>query len=299
MANNVLIGTSSTWTTASNWSTGSAPTTGDIPFLTNNSTIINGSLNQSTVALSSMNQDMSFTGQVGINAASGNTYLQIVSPVTNLGKPPPSNQSSAGTRLFNWNAGTTSSVCNVMNTANSGASSGNAPIKLLGSALTINLTNGIISVAAFPAESSTITLNVANGNLGVAPQAYLGPGCVITALSQESGVVTSASQSVVTTALVARSGAALSHIGTGGFATLEIDSGGKVSYAGSGSINTLTITGSIDLSGGGSAVAVGTINVYGGAKISDPLGRLTFGSKNLIGCSMSDVTIDLGNGRIF
>lgn len=301
MANNVLIGTSSTFTTATNWSTGAAPVATQDVFLTNNTVSFTAGLNNATVAsLNTLNVVMDYTGAMGSNGTS-NIYLQFSATTCNIGQPIVGGGNANGSNTFNWNAGTNSSICNVLNTANSGATTGQAPVKILGSNMTINLTGGIISVAALPTETATIsTFTIANGQTGISPRAFIGPGCNTTTLTQNAGAVTNNSQMVITTANVARSSSTLNHQGTGGYGTLEIDNGASVSYVGTGSISSLILTGTIDFSGGGGPVTIVNRTLFRGAKFVDPSKRCTFtNNATFNGCSISDCTIDRGQGGLF
>jgi hypothetical protein len=298
MANNVLIGTNTTWTTAGNWSTGAAPVNGDVVFLTNNSTLITEGLNNATVKLTTLNMVMDFTGRLGSNNASGNVYLQIAATTGNIGISPAGGAVVNGSSLFNWNAGTGSTTINVLTSSNSGSAQGQSPIKLLGSALTVNLLGGNISIASLPTENATVSaLNVIASGQGVSPQAYLGPGCNLGTLTLTGGFVVSNSQQLVTSAVIAGSNVRLVHQGTGGFVNLTIDSGG-VTYNGSGSVNSLSLTGSIDLSGGGGTVVFGSVTLYAGAVFYDPLGRASFSTTpTLVNCTRANVSLNLGLGR--
>jgi len=298
MANNALIGTDTTWTTTGNWSTGAAPVNGDVVFLTNNQTLITGGLNNATVKLTTLNMVMDFTGRLGSNAASGNTYLQIAATTGNIGIPPAGGAVVNGSSLFNWNAGTSSTVINVLTSSNSGSAQGQSPIKLLGSALTVNLMGGNISIAALPTENATVSsLNVIASGQGVSPQAYLGPGCNLGTLTLTGGYVVSNSQQLVTSAIISGNNVRFVHQGTGGFNSLTIDNGG-VTYNGSGSVNSLSLTGSIDLSGGGGTVVFGSVTLYAGAVFYDPLGRATFNTTpTLVNCTRANVSLNLGLGR--
>ena len=298
MANNVLIGTNVTWTTAGNWSTGAAPVNSDVVFLTNNQTLITGGLVNTGVRLTTLNLVMDFTGRVGTNNVSGNTYLQISAVTGNLGIPAAGGAVVNGSSLFNWDAGTSSTVINVLNTSNSGSAQGQSPYKLLGSALTINLMGGNISVAALPTENATIsTMNVIASGQGVSPQAYLGPGCNLGTMTLTGGFVVSNSQTLVSSAVISGNNVRLVHQGTGGFNSLVVDNGG-VTYNGSGSVNSLSLTGTIDLSGGGGTVVFGSVTLYAGAVFYDPLGRASFSTTpTLVNCTRANVSLNLGLGR--
>ena len=114
------------------------------------------------------------------------------------------------------------------------------------------------------------------------------------------GAVTSQSGVVVPNATVARPNAVFTHIGVGGFGTLSLQNGGKSFYNGTGIVTLLNLYGTIDFSGGGGAVTITNANLYKGATIKDPLGRVTWTNKPVpVGCSLSDINVDLGQGRMF
>lgn len=296
--NNVFSGTSSTWTDASNWSAGHAPTTGENGFLTNNTTQVTAAINNSSANTASFNHVMDFTGQVGTNGTV-NTYLQLGAVVGNIGVAPAGGANGAGSRLFNWDAGTSSTVINILNTANSGTAVGQAPVKLKGSLLTLNLTGGIISVAALQTENATVSsMKVTNGG-PIVPNAFMGAGCNLGTITMTGGTVVNASQMLVADCHISRSGTQFTHQGSGGYATMQVDAGSKVTYTGTGSVNALILTGVLDLSTGGGTISFGSVTIYNGAKFNDPLGRASFVTPYVLsGCSLKDIYMDLGQGRV-
>lgn len=291
--NNALSGTSGSWTTTTNWSQGHAPTSNEYALLTTYSTAFTGNLAQTTVVLGVFNQDMSFTGTVGANGST-NTYLQIAAPIGNLGLPS-AGSSTSGSRLLNWDAGTSNTVINVMNTATSGTSG--APVKLLCTNATVNLTNGIISIAALASETATVnTLNVTGGSSGPSPQAYFGPGCTVTTMVlNNAGAITSASQAVTSGATLTGTGAALTYIGSGGFSSLNVTNSAKVTYTGYGSVNAMTLGGTLDCSNGGEPFTVAASTFTLNARLIDPLRRITFTNPPvLLGVAWKDIYVDRG-----
>jgi hypothetical protein len=301
MAKNTFIGTggSADWTNTGNWSSGAAPVSTQDLYLTANSNSLTTGLAQSAVLPASLNVFTDYTGSIGnsgtVSGSSG-SYLQLGPTVVNIGVQ--GQGTGNGPRRFNLNTGSTTTTINVISTTSSALDSGQAPVRLLGTSMTINQTGGIISVAAFPTETATITaLNIANGGTGVSPQAFIGAGATLTALSQNAGTVTTASTASVPNATVSRS-STINHIGTGGFGTLTIGTGSTCNYDGSGTVDLLQLYGTIDLSGGGGTVTLTDSTFYTGAKVIDPLGRLVFTNPpTLSGCSQKDLTIDLGQGR--
>jgi hypothetical protein len=301
MAKNTFIGTggSADWTNTGNWSSGAAPvSTQDLYFTANTNSLTTG-FTQSAVIPASLNIFTDYTGSIGnsgvLSGASG-SYLQLGPTIVNFGVQ--GQGTGSGPRRFNLNTGTTTTTINILSTTSSALDSGQAPVRLLGTSMTVNLSGGIISIAAYPTETATVTaLNVANGNSGVTPQAYVGPGATLSALSQSAGTVTIASTASCPLADLSRS-SKLNHIGTGGFGTLTIGTGSSVNYDGSGTVSLLQIYGTIDLSGGGGTVTITNSTFYSGAKVIDPLGRLVFTNAPVLsGCSQKDLTIDLGDGR--
>lgn len=291
--NNQLVGTTGSWTTTTNWSQGHAPTTSEFTFLTTFATAFTGNLNQVAVVLGALNQDMSFTGSLGLNGTT-NTYLQISTPTTNLGLPS-SGSTSSGPRTFNLDVGTSNSVINVLNTAQSGASG--APVKLLCTNATVNLTNGIISIAALASETATVNvLNVTAGSSGVSPTAFLGSGCTATTINQNNaGAVTNASQAVCGAATLSGSSASMVYIGSGGFNALSVVNGAKVSYVGNGSINSMILGGTFDTTGGGSTFHLGAGTLTAGAKLIDPGRRIIFDTPIVrLNVAFSDITFNRG-----
>lgn len=300
MAKNTYLGTSNDFTNTGTWSTGSAPVSTQDLYITSTSQVITAGLAESAVAPNSLNIYTDYTGAIGNpGTASGATgsYLQLGPTTTNIGVQ--GQGTGTGPRRCNLNFGSTTAIVNVQSTTNSPLDSGQSPVRLLGTSMTVNLTGGIISIAAFPTEAATITaLNINSGQSSVTPSAYIGAGGTLTLLSQSAGTVTTASTSSVPNAVISQSNTGLVHIGTGGFGTLTIGGGAKCSYSGSGTIALLNITGTIDMSGGGGTVTVTNSTFFPGAKVIDPGGRLVFTNPPVLSeCSQKDLSLDFGIGK--
>lgn len=298
MATNIWIGTTTSWTATTNWSLGSAPASTNDVYLTANSQAIIANLSQSAVTLNSFNQDISYTGSIGNFTGASSDYLNIGATTFNLGQPSPSG-SGNGSRRLNISAANSGATINVFSTASSGSDTGQFPVRLLGSNLTLNVVSGKVSIAALANETASITSLSTSGSTSTStPSVYLGPGCTVTTANINSGSVVSDSSAAITTATVAGRNTTLTHMGTGGFGTLTVTERSTVNYNGSGNITTLNVLGTLDLSGGAANVTSANTNIYSGATIFDPAGRLTMSNITLVDCTMADITVNRGVGRI-
>ena len=245
MGTNLYQSTGSTdWGQTYNWSLAAVPVTGDAVFLTNNAYGIDTSLNQAAVVLASMTLDMSYTGYVGSSSA----YLQIGVTTASIGTPAAFSNGAGPGRVY-LNTGTNSAMLNLFNSRRNGMDANAAPMRFLGSALTVNQTGGVASFAALPTETATI-LSYTSGNGGnvVPTTAVFGPGCKIQTLNGYSGTLTSQSNQV--TPLVNVENAALTLTGSGGVQTLNVYTGGLVVIGSACTLTTVAVWGTLDLSQG-------------------------------------------------
>jgi len=126
----------------------------------------------------------------------------------------------------------------------------------------------------------------------------LGRGTAITTINATGGSIINQSQTGTITAATLARQATMTHEGSTPFTTLNVDKRSSVFYAGSGTITTLNLTGTLDLSTGSGAVTITNANLYDGATIRDPLGRLTFTNPpRCVRCSVDDLTLDFGQNR--
>jgi hypothetical protein len=296
MGTNIYQSTgSSDWGQTYNWSLAAVPVTGDNVFLTNNAYGIDTSLAQTTVVLASMTLDMSYAGYVGGAA----TYLQIGVTTASIGTPA-TFSNGQGPGRFYLNTGTNSAMLNLFNSKRNGMDANLAPMRFLGSALTVNQTGGVASFASLPTETATI-LSYTSGNGGnvVPTTAVFGPGCKIQTLNGYSGTLLSQSNQVTPTVNIENANLTLS--GSGGVQTLNVYNGGVVVINAACTLTTPSVWGTLDLShGDGTVTCTNVLKLYAGATIKDPLNRLSLGAGfQVIGGTVNDVTLTLGPSRTY
>lgn len=230
--------TDNDWNTVTNWSTGSAPTNGDHVYIERSNVSITGDLNQSSVALASLNIAMSFTGTIGGSSAD---YLQIGTAILNVGYDWETARSTGSGRI-NINLGSaTACQVTVHNTGQTPADNGFESLRLLAAnaATDLFLYGGRIGIAQLPGETSTIDDYVigqpgSSRNLNV----EFGAG-----MTMDDGVVHSG-RVVFRSALsdLDVNGGEVWTRGSGAVSTMDVN-GGVVYPCSSGTITTLAVTG--------------------------------------------------------
>lgn len=278
MASDNWISSSDTaWSTTGNWSLSAVPVSTNNVYMSANYSVVSvlSGLAQSAVTLASLNIDSSYTGLIGTAQALGTAtaYLNIGATTFNLGTP--SINAGNGSRRLNINAANSGAIVNVLSTGSTANDSGYTPLLLLGTALVLNCTGGITGVALNVGDTASVaTLNMTVGS--AAPTVILGAGCTLTTGNVIGGTLQNFSAAAST--CIVRANGALTHGGTGGYTALTIADGRTVTYNGTGTITSLIFAGpgTIDFSQGTGAVTVTNYTLYPGAKIIDPLHRVTY-----------------------
>ncbi len=288
MATPIWISSSSTaWSTGANWSTSSAPASSDTAVLTNNAISILSGLSQSGVTLTEFHQDQSYTGLIG----AATTYLNIGATTFNLGLPVVGSASSTGSRRVNIQAANSGAIINVFGSGATANDAGRTPVALLTTAAVLNVNAGTVGVAIATGETSSVATFVQTGGTVV-----FGSGITLTTGTMIGGTITNYQANAATT--LTALGGTLNHLGTAGYTTLTANTGVIVNYDGTGTITTLNLTGTLDMSGGFGSVTVTNTNLYRGARIIDPAGRLIFTNAfKTVQCRQTDVSVNLGYNR--
>ena len=119
-----------------------------------------------------------------------------------------------------------------------------------------------------------------------------GAGLTLTTLNQSGGTV------ILNAGLTTVNKAGGSLVINAGSVTTLTNDAGAVAYNGTGTIGTLNLTGLIDFSGDMRPCTVTNCNLYAGARIYDPYGRVTFTNPvQLVRCGLPDVQLDVGKNR--
>lgn len=277
-----------TWTNTANWSAGAAPTTGDA-LVFKNSSIGVDYYDASAITLGSVRFDSDYTGLVPYDIST-NSYFKLTVPHLIVGMAPGVSAGTGSGRLA-LNLGSVASTVDVFSTSQVATDANLMPLRLLGTALTLNVLGGSVSVAMDEFETATIAaLTLSGGTV------LLGKNCLCTSLTLGAGTVSTLG--TIPTATV-ESGT-LSFNGAVTVTTLTIN-GGTCAPNAAGTIGTLALKGTLDLSTGtGTLTITNPVTLYAGAVIRDPLGRLATSTQFVLsGCSWQDVTYIGKPGQTF
>jgi hypothetical protein len=158
----------------------------------------------------------------------------------------------------------------------------------------VNNIAGDLGIAYFTEETATVGTLVTGDGPQSSAYTFCGAGCTLTTVTLNGG--TKETASAITTANH-NSGNWLHSAGT---VTTLHNNGGVFYPTGALTITTLNLYGTIDLTKGhGTVTVTNTIQVYKGAKIIDPQGRMGNFVYKLNGCGPDDVTIITPFGKTF
>jgi hypothetical protein len=303
MATKYWISTSSTsFNTAANWSDNVAPANGDtliFNYLGTASVLTNLSTVLTTVTII---KEKSYVGSIG--SISGATWTYLVLDGGTLYYEQTTGQGSAsGSPLCMINFGGTAAVANVYDSASQSSTIYFPPLLLKGTSLTVHQSGGSLGVAPEPGSTSTLTaMRIIKGQGAIPPKLYLGQGVTTTALTAETGTITSRSDQTQTAATI-DGDAVYDWLGTGAHTTLTVGEGGKVRHRGTGTITTLNVVGEFDRTAETRALTVTNTNIYEGAKILLDNGVSASVTRTnapvFVQCAIQDVTISMPLGERF
>lgn len=223
------------WSVAANWLPAGVPVATDNVHFTNSSQSVTAGLDQSAVALGSLNQDQSYTGEWGDD----DNYLQVGASVGKLGYHYGPGTPNGSPRL-KWDSGDTASVITVYNT---GTPMGNKPalqLKANNAATTIEVRKGKVGIAFDTGETSTISKWTTSyvSHKKTDAEVIIGEGVTLTTYEQTGG--DNVLQCAATT--VNADGGSLLTTGSGAIATLNAR-GADVVPNSTGTITLLDIDG--------------------------------------------------------
>jgi len=190
MATKIWVGTDSgnegDWSVAANWSPSGVPVNDDDVYLEDSSQSVTGGLDQSAVALASLNIAQSFTGQVGTSSA----YLQVGAAAVRIGYHDGPGMPS-GSSLIKLDLGSVTTAAVVIENSGSSSDSTEPPIylKAAKAASTIEVRKGRVGIAWATGETSTVgTITVAYvSQQSTDADVYIGSGVTLTTLTQKGG----------------------------------------------------------------------------------------------------------------
>lgn len=294
------------WSTAANWSGGAVPVSNDTVYIQNTTGSIKYGLNQSSVSLTALFSDSTFTGALGlpdVNADGDTPYFeyrprQLQIDLQNfhvgLGK-------GNGSAMIRVKTGTVVMTANIYNTANN-ALTDPPPVRIETGVAnnTLNHIAGRVGVAfdgATAAKFTTVALgSVSNPN----GQAVLevGNGATIGTVTVDGGELSTLSS--VTT--LNQYGGQVTLLGTAAITALNGD-GGTLYWQAASIIGTpVAATGyTIDATRDPRAKGFGsTLLMHPGSALLDDGKTITFGGPpnvTLVNCDLSEVTLRVGPNR--
>lgn len=242
-----------------NWSALALPGAGDDVYVEANPSGTDYSMAASlttfaTTNFKSFNVSQTYTGQIGTASA----YLQIAcTGPTNFGYQVGGGTSGTGSTRAKIDNGTAVTTFNIYNTASTSADAGKGALQLLGSnaANILNISQGLVSVAITPGETSTLATITSAGSL------FLGGGVTLTTVNVNGGLAQIQS---ATTTLNIYNGTA-SVYGTIASTTVNIAASGALAWYSSGTVTNMNNSGLVDYSGDARAKTITTPKAYKGS----------------------------------
>jgi hypothetical protein len=287
------------WSVAANHSGGAVPSSSDTVWLSNSSSDINDGLDQSSVTLTALNVEQSFTGDMGRPDNTGtyneyrNKYLAISATTVNVGMG-----NGSGSQLLRLDTGSNATTVNVFNTGSSSETNYETFLwKGTHASNVVNVTRGSVGIAVKPGETATIATLRSGYQTSVESDANvrLGPGVTLTTVDQSGGTVACGSSF---TTLKIRGGTYTANFAAAG-TTINLD-GGSVIWQSSGNITTLVIGsgGTFDASQDMRPITITNCTVNAGATLNDPHGRITFSNGIIYNrCDPSECNVNFGTNR--
>lgn len=272
------------WDNADNWDTGSVPVSTDDVFIDNSDTSILYGLNQSAVALTSLNILKNFTGDIGLPKRNTGgyveyrgDYLQITGTTFVIGRGP-----GSGSNRLKIDCGSGVTLVLVEGTG-SPAESGLSALLLKGTITTLTVMDGSVGVAQHGEDTSAVTtINVGGGSL------HLGVGSSLTTVNNQGGSLELFSN---TTTLVMDGG----EVSVGAAATvgtLTVTSG-DVEYLSTGTITTLNLGGassdSVFRAVNSTGRTITTCTISSNGRIEDPSQSITYTNGIAIGSDVNRI----------
>jgi len=247
------------WGVAANWSPSGVPVNGDDVFLVDSSQAVTGTLNQSAVALTTLNIEQSYTG----NIATVSTFLQIGTVTLRIGFHAGRNR-PVGSGRVNIDLGSvTAAQVFVIDTKNQPTDTNRTPVRLLAAnaGTDIFVTGGSVAIADDASDTST----VGDVNVDAGGDLIIGQGVTLTNANPNGGNLLLNS---TPTTLTINGGTVLTQY-AGTITTVTVR-GGTFTSNSKGTITTLTIEGGVVLfSDSQEPRTVTTTTIEGGSITAD------------------------------
>jgi hypothetical protein len=267
-----ISNTASSFDTVTNWlkddgTNAAKPGNGDtVIFSAQGVGSVTSGLSQTAVTFTEIILEQGYTGSIGV-AQSGVTaavYLTHAAPKVTIGTQT-GDGDPTGAALVQMNSGATTCTYHVFDSASTAtADTTLPPIRIKGSAITVNMSGGNVGVAVYGGETATtaaITMTKGDGQVEPEPSLYLGIGTTVTSLKMGAGAVLSRAGQTVSAAIV--NGGTFEHTGAGACTALSVYGEGVAYYAG-GTITTLNLGGTFDRTKDARAVTITNTNLYKG-----------------------------------
>ena len=289
------------WSTVANWEADALPANSDDVYIPAGGSSILYGLNQSSVTLTSLTIDQGFTNFIGlpeINADGTNydeyrdTYLRISATTVTIG-----DGTGGGAGRIKLDVGSAQTAITVRNTGNPESESLPAClIKGTHASNVLTITKGSVGVAVQPGEVSTIaTVNIGYlTNQDFDSVVRMGSGVTLTTINKTGGNLSIESNSTT----INHTGGELQLL-AGTVTTINCDAG-TIYDRSPGTITTLIIgsRGVYDASRDPRAKTITNCDLYAGAELHDPHGRVTYTNGiDLNRCQLSEVTLSLPSNR--
>lgn len=284
-----------------NWSQGRTPTSSDDIWFQGSTVSAQYNLQLlAAVTPSSINVDLSFTGQVGLPATNTRgyaeyrqTYFQTAGSTGNIQIGTGAGQ---GSQRLRFDVGSTAATFVVTGMGTS-IETGLPTLRIKGGASgsKVYVTKGTVGIALDTGSTAQVdTLDVGyQSNQAGDSTVICGTGTTLTTISQTGGTLTVNSAATTVTA----QGGTLNYQ-AGNITTLNVQKTAKCYYTGTGTITAANVSGSsvFDFSRDMRGRTVTTLKLYSGATLNDPFRTLNSGAPvvNLEQCQISDVTLSLG-----
>jgi hypothetical protein len=271
---------------ANNWSRAGAaslPVNGDDVIVADSSVPLLWNLAAlAAVQFLSYNRWQSFTAQIGLPENNPNGYVEFRNTYFKF--------TASGTLNANLGIGTTgggpsrerydfgATTVNV-NVYAAGSPADDYAVRLLGTAITLNVLGTSVGVAALPGETATVPTAVIDGGGTLA----YGLGVTGTTVAVNAG--TFVTNTTITTLTVYNGSQAVVGSTGGSFGSLSAQNGSSVIWNSNSTVSTLTLTSgsTFDKSGDARLMTITTSTIDGDScRILDPLTTITFTNKTLV-----------------
>ena len=301
--------------TAFNWATGAVPASGDSIEFGNGDYDVLWGLDQSakTFAVVTINEAFGL-GKIGLDAnkfqtsatAQDETTKEYRQAYLKAGGTAWSNRSKSGRILWDFSSIQTTAS----NTDSASASDDDPnmePVRLIGTHASnaLHVSGGVVGVARTQelyevSTFATVTATSGGGGSfaaagGSATVVNLGAACTLTSIAIAGAEVNNFGAAATTVNITEPNGTYTCY-GAGAHTT--INNRGTVNYRSSGTLGTYTGAGTFDTSADPRAKTISNMTIYSGADVNtntgNPLSVTFTNGIDLAGCSLADVTLDVG-----